>query len=127
MRAANLSVAVAGVCFLCLTARPAAAADFPTKGTWSIEAGGATWKVTFMESGKLTVNRNGQLAVEATYKVDKDEVAFTDVKGPNADPNSGPGKYRWKLDGKKLSFTKIEDKNEGRASVVTAGDWMKQD
>ena len=36
---------------------------------------------------------------------------------------SKPGKYKWKLEDKTLSFTRIEDESEGRSKGVTGTTW----
>jgi hypothetical protein len=107
------------------TAGALAAADFPA-GKFATMAGNDKYVMDFDGKGTVTVTRNGQLGVEATYKVDKDQIEFKDVKGPIADPNGPAGKYKWKLEGKKLSFTKIEDASAGRAAALTGGPWTKE-
>jgi hypothetical protein len=106
----------------------ATAAEFP-KGTFTLKAAdGAVWAVTFDGKGKVTVTRDGKEAVEGTYKVNKEEIEFTDEKGPFAGTGDRKtGTYKWKLDGKKLTFTKVKDASEGRAAALTGGAWeMKE-
>lgn len=67
-----------------------------------------------------------QEEVEGTYKVTKDEIEFTDEKGTNADKAAGPGTYKWKLDGDKVTFTKVKDKSKGRSEALTAGAWERK-
>ena len=124
MRRTNLFLGLAAVVVLCLSGGAAQAADFPT-GTFSNKVGNDTWTAT-CKDGKVTAKRNGELAVEGTYKATKDEVEFKDVSGPLATPNDKGGKYKWKLDGKKLTFTKIEDAAEGRAGALTSGAWTME-
>ena len=110
-----------------LAGRAAAADEFP-KGTFTIKtADGAEWVVTF-DKGKFTAKQNGELGVKGSYKATKDEVEFTDEDGPFA--GQGDDKtytYKWKLDGKKLTLTKVKDTNEGRVSVITNAAWEKKD
>jgi hypothetical protein len=108
-------------------AAPAAAADFPTGTFTQKEPGGAVWAVTFDGKGGYKVARDGQDAVEGKYKVEKDQIEFKDVKGPAANPDAAAGTYKWKLDGTKLSFTKVKDDFEGRASALTSGAWEMQE
>jgi len=107
--------------------RAAAADEFP-KGTFTFKTSdGAEWAVTF-EKDKFTAKHNGDLGVKGSYKVTKDEIEFTDEDGPFA--GQGEDKtytYKWKLDGKKLTLTKVKDSNEGRVTVITAGAWEKKD
>ena len=104
----------------------ATAADFP-KGTFTLkETKDDSWAVKFDGTGKFTVTLNGKEEVEGTYKVTKDEIEFTDEKGLNADKAAGPGTYKWKLDGDKVTFTKVKDKSEGRSGALTAGAWERK-
>ena len=121
-----VSPAIVGLCLV--AAGPAAAADFPT-GTFTLKAAdGATWAVTFDGKGKYRVTRDGTDAVEGSYKATKDELEITDEKGPAASQgNAKTATYKWKLDGKKLTFTKVKDEAGGRAAVVTAGPWEKKE
>jgi hypothetical protein len=115
--------------FLCfaLTSQ-AGTGDFP-KGTFAgKDPGGTVWAVSFDGKGKFTVTRAGKEAVEGTYKVNKDEISFTDDKGPFAGKGDArTGTYKWKLEGGKLRFTKVNDASEGRSEVLTAGAWEKKE
>ena len=126
MRLMNL-IPLLAVVGLWLTASPAEAADFP-KGTFTVKASDATWAVTFDSKGKFKVTRDGQEGLTGSYKVTKDEVELTDEEGPFA--GKGDLKactYKWKLDGKKLTFTKVKDESESRSTIITAGAWDKKD
>ncbi|HKB05696.1 MAG TPA: hypothetical protein VKD90_25980 [Gemmataceae bacterium] len=124
----RLFTAVA-IASLCLLAHRAAAADEFPKGKFVLKTpDGSEWAVTFDDKGKFTAMLNGELGVKGAYKVTKDEIEFTDEDGPFA----GKGEeqkatYKWKLDGKKLTFTKVKDSSEGRAAVVTGGAWEKKE
>jgi hypothetical protein len=120
-------IPVLAVVGLWLVAGRAAAADFP-KGTFTIKASDAMWAVTFDGKGKFKVTRDGQEGLTGSYKVTKDEIELTDEEGPFA--GKGDQKactYKWKLDGKKLTFTKVKDESEGRSAIITAGAWDKKD
>jgi len=83
-------------------------------------------KVTFKfdDKGKFVLtDKDGKALVEGTYKVMKDQIEFTDEKGPIASKDAKPGKYKWKLEDKKLSFTKVEDESEGRRKGLTGTTW----
>jgi len=118
--------AIAG---LGLLARPAAAADEFPKGKFALKTSdGAEWAVTFDDKGKFTATHNGELGVKGSYTVTKDEIEFSDEDGPFAGKGDDQkATYKWKLDGKKLTFTKVKDSSEGRAAVVTAGAWEKKE
>src|SRR5262245_49407399 len=77
-------------------------ADDFKKGTFSVNAGGVKWSINYAEANKVTVSRNGEVIVEGSYKVKGDELEVTDEKGPMSCGIDQPGKYKWKLDGKKL-------------------------
>ena len=117
------SVALLIVFFVLVTATWAA--DFKT-GTYSATAGGVKWSLTYDANGKVTVASDGKPVVEGTYKVTGDEIAITDVKGPMACGEGQVGKYKWKLEEKKLTFTKVEDECEGRAGALTGQTWMQE-
>ena len=104
-------------------ARPA---DFK-KGTYSATAGGAKWSIRYDDKGKVTVTRDGAALVEGTYKVTGDLLEVTDEKGPMAcgDENK-TGKYKWKLEGKNLTFTKVDDECGGRANAMTGQAWIQE-
>ncbi len=106
----------------------AGAADFP-KGTFSLKAPDETvWAIKFDGKGKYTVTRDGKELVEGTYKITKDEIEFTDVKGGSAEQgDKKTGTYKWKLAEKKLTFTKAKDEAQGRSTILTSGPWeMKE-
>jgi hypothetical protein len=104
-----------------------AAAEFPT-GTFTLTTkDGAAWAVAFTDKGKFTVSRNGAVAAEGSYRVTGDQIEVTDEKGPKAATVNKSGTYKWKLDGKKLTFTRVKDEAGGRAAVITAGAWEKKE
>src|SRR5262245_56983895 len=96
------------------------------KGTYSVTAGDVKWSLKYDDSGKVTVSRNGEVVVEASYKVKGDELEVTDEKGPMACDGAQTGKYKWKLEGKKLTLTKLTDECDGRASALTAQPWVQE-
>ena len=69
--------------------------------------------------------RNGELVVEGTYKVKEDRLEVTDENGPMAcGGDQKTGKYKWKLEDKMLSFTRVEDESDGRSKGLTGTTWM---
>src|SRR5437764_8767036 len=122
------SLVAAALAFLWLgLSSPAGAAEFP-KGTFTVKGpGGAAWAVNFDGKSKFTVTRAGKEVIEGTYKVNKDEIELTDEKGPFAGAGDAKtGTYKWKLEGGKLTFTKVKDESEGRSRVLTAGAWERK-
>jgi len=78
----------------------------------------------FDEKGKFILSdKDGKVLVEGTYKVMKDQIEFTDEKGPMASKGAKPGKCKWKLEDKALNFTKVEDESEGRSKGLTVTTW----
>jgi hypothetical protein len=107
---------------------PAGAADFP-KGKFTVkDPGGTVWEMNFDGKDKVTVARAGKEVVEGTYKVNKDEIEFTDEKGPYAGVGDAKtGTYKWKLEGAQLTFNKVKDESEGRSRILTAGAWERKE
>ena len=113
---------------LALFAAPALfAGEFPTGKFTNKGPDGNTWTISFDGKGKVTVFREDKEVVKVDYKVTKDEIEFSNETGEIADKDAKPGTYKWKLDGKKLTFTKIKDDAEGRAQALTSGSWEKKD
>jgi hypothetical protein len=106
----------------------ASAADFP-KGEFTRKGpDGAVWSVTIDGKGKFTVTRDGMAGVEGTYKVTKDEIEFTDEKGPFAEKGAAKtGTHKWKLADKKVTFTKVKDDSKGRAGILNSGPWAPKE
>ena len=78
--------------------------------------------------GKVTVSRAGKEVIEGTYKVNNDEIELTDEKGPFAGTGDAKtGTYKWKLEGAKLTFTKLKDESEGRSRILTTGAWERKE
>ena len=101
-------------------------ADFK-KGTYSVTTGGAKWSIRYDGNSKVTVTRDGAPVVEGTYKVTEDLLEVTDERGPMAcGGEQKTGKYKWKLEGKTLTFTKVEDECEGRANALTGQAWVQE-
>jgi len=96
---------------------------FP-EGTFTATINNDKWSFK-CEKDKFTASRNAVVVVEGTFKVAADVVEFSDEKGPFASiGDRKSGKYRWKLDGEKLTFTRVEDKSDGRAEVLTGQTWV---
>ena len=96
-------------------------------GTYSILADSVKWSIKFEAIGKFTITTNGELAVGRTYKVTGDELEVRDERGPRAcGRDQKVGWYKWKLEGMKLTFTKMEDECEGRVQAMTSQGWEKE-
>src|SRR5215475_5199564 len=76
-------------------------ADFK-RGTYSVTAGGVKWSINFADNNRVTFTRDGEVALEGTYKVAGDELELTDERGPIAcEGEQKTGKYKWKLEEKR--------------------------
>src|SRR5262245_38443925 len=102
----------------------AGAEEFP-KGTFTQKSpDDVVFSITFAGKGKFTVRAGDMEVGEGKYKVTKDEIEFTDGKGPAAGQgDNNVGSYKWKFAEKKLTFTKVKDQYEGRSSPLTSGAW----
>lgn len=97
------------------------------KGTYSVTAGGSKWSIKYDDNSRVTVSRDGSTVVEGTYKVTGDLLEVTDEKGPMAcGGEQKTGKYKWKLEGKNLTLTKVDDECGGRANALTAQAWAQE-
>jgi hypothetical protein len=122
---ATFSTSIAIIC-LCVVG-PASAEDFP-KGTFTLKGpDDKVATITFDGKGKLSVTIDGDEIVQCDYKVTKDQVEFSNETGPKGNSDAKPGTYKWKLTGKKLTFTKIKDDSHGRAEALTFGTWEKKE
>src|SRR4030095_9477985 len=94
---------------------------------YSATAGGVKWSMNFGDHNRVTFTRDGEIAVEGTYKITGDELEVTDEKGPMAcGGEQKTGKYRWKMEEKKLTLTKVSDLCEGRARALTSLVWARE-
>ncbi len=121
----HLYLGLAAVEVVAFLAGPSRATD-DLKGAYSLTQDGMKVTLTFDGDGAFTVKAKDELVVKGTYKLDKDQIEFTDKDGPAAITDKGSGKYKWALKDKKLTFTKVEDKADGRAEALTSGPWAAE-
>lgn len=96
------------------------------EGTYAVTAGDTRWAVKY-ESDKVTLTRNGEAVVVGIYKVTGNELEVTDEGGVMAcGGGQKTGRYKWKMEGKRLIFEKLEDGCAGRASALTSLPWERQ-
>ncbi len=99
-------------------------ADFQSGSYSGTRPNGGKIILKFDGKGRFTLtDEDGKALVEGAYKVMKDQIEFTDEKGPIASKDAKPGKYKWKLEAKALNFTKVEDESEGRSKGITGTTW----
>jgi hypothetical protein len=126
-RIAKTTASAIGALLFLLLANRVHAEDFP-KGTFTNKGpDDAVWSITFDGKNKVSVKREDKELVTLEYKVTKDEIEFSKEEGSIAEKDAKPGTYKWKLNGKKLTFTKVKDDSEGRAQALTSGSWEKKD
>jgi len=82
--------------------------------------------ITLNSDGSHSVGMNDKVVVKGTYTVTKDQIVLTDKEGEYACNGTEPGKYKWKYDGKALSFSKLEDNCDGRANGLTGQSWERK-
>jgi hypothetical protein len=72
--------------------------------------------------GSMRVAWNGNTVGTEPFTVTQDTLMF-----PPDDLCPGPGAYKWALDGKALTFTKVADDCMDRSTVTPLHPWIKQD
>ena len=102
------------------------ATEFP-KGSFSATSPRGKVTLKFEDKDKFSLkSEDGKVLVAGTYKVSKTQIEFTDETGPIAAKDAKPGKYEWKIESDKLSFSKIEDDAEGRSKALTRTPWTSE-
>jgi hypothetical protein len=107
----------------------AQAPEFP-KGTYIAHPPAdptSTLAVTYGDDGKLSAKFNDDLIIEGKYTTKGTRIDFLAQTGLMACPTEQNGAYNWKLDGKRLTFTVIEDKCEPRLQSLTTNEWIRQE
>jgi hypothetical protein len=117
--------AICGVVFLAhATAQDGP--DFP-KGTFTAPLDGSDAVLYFGKDAKFSFAIAGFELLQGTYTVTKGMIEFTDEKGPAAGTGEyKTGKYEWKYENKKLTFTTVQEKNKGRQRWATTSPWILQ-
>ena len=124
MRRLALAAACAGIV---LAATASAAGPSLSPHVWGVKVSGApasvfnaTWLIGIDEPA-FTTTRNRSLAVRGTVKIAGNQITFRDVSGLLACKGAqATGRYAWKIQGTKLSFTRLADKCLGRRTLLTA-------
>lgn len=124
MRRLALAAACAGIV---LAATASAAGPALSPHVWGVKVSGApasvfnaTWLIGIDEPA-FTTTRNRSLAVRGTVKIAGNQITFRDISGLLACKGAqATGRYAWKIQGTKLSFTRLADKCLGRRTLFTA-------
>jgi hypothetical protein len=115
----NKSMLAILTCLLCVAIY--AEDKFPTG---AFVAG--TFTLQFNGDGSYTVAAEDKIVVKGTYAVSQDEVVLKDSEGDYACGADKPGKYKWKYDGKAITFSKVEDECDGRSQGLTSQPFVKK-
>ena len=124
MRKLALAAACAGTT---LAATASAAGPSLSPHVWGVKVSGApaplfnaTWLLGIQQPA-FTVTRNRALGVRGTVKIAGNQITLRDISGPLACKGvQTTGRYAWKIQGAKLSFTRLADKCIGRRTLMTA-------
>jgi hypothetical protein len=79
------------------------------------------FNATFTKAGEIIVFDDDFVKARGLYTLEGNTIVIKD-KSPQSECG-GEGKYRWKFDGKALTFTKISDACVGRTHHLTARVW----
>jgi len=124
VRKLALAAACAGTT---LAATASAAGPSLSPHVWGVKVSGApaplfnaTWLLGIQQPA-FTVTRNRALGVRGTVKIAGNQITLRDISGPLACKGvQTTGRYAWKIQGAKLSFTRLADKCIGRRTLMTA-------
>jgi len=99
-----------------------AAPKFPTG---KYQAGDIS--IQFDNHGHVSVSQGERALVDGQYVANGDQVKLTDESGPMAcSKGEETGTYRWKYDGDTITFTKVEDRCDGRSGDLFGRGWKRQ-
>jgi hypothetical protein len=103
------------------------AAEFPKGSFWTLSPRGEKVTLKLEDKDKFTLKGEaGNVMVTGTYKFSKNQIEFTDEAGPMAARDAKPGKYEWKIESDKLTFSKIDDESDGRSKGLTRTPWTSE-
>ncbi len=92
-------------------------------GAWRREFGDSQWVMKVTPKGEVTLEKDGKIVVDSLVNVKDDQMTFDDVTGELA--VEGKGTYKFKIEGKTMTFTVVEDASEGRKQVLSSGPWTR--
>jgi hypothetical protein len=122
------NVVVLAVVAACLAAGASAASVGLAPGTYVTKVSGATpallngtWRLTVTKK-RYTVTRNRQPAIAGSVAISSKRVSFHDLSGPfRCQGSQAVGTYAWRLRGKSLTLTAVQDACSGRKAILTHG------
>ncbi len=92
-------------------------------GAWRREFAGSKWVMKVNPKGEVTLEKDGKIMVDSMVSVKDDQMTFDDVTGQLA--VDGKGVYKFKIEGKTMTLTVVEDPSEGRTQVLSSGPWSR--
>jgi hypothetical protein len=100
--------------------------NFPTGTYTAKDQQGTPWVMDFKNNGTVMVKMGKEsLAPDITYTVKDDQIEIS--AGTSNAMCAGKGTYKWKFDGKTLSFELVSDPHcQPRQSVLTGNKFSKQ-
>ena len=99
-----------------------AAQTFPT-GTYN--AGGIS--IQFDDHGHVRVSQGDRSLVDGQFLATADQIKLTDESGPMAcSKGEESGTYHWKYEDEALSFSKLNDRCDGRSGDLIGRQWKKE-
>jgi hypothetical protein len=97
----------------------------PTFPTGKYKAGEIS--IQFDGHGNVKVSQGDRVLVDGQYIADGDQIKLTDESGPMAcSKGEETGTYRWKHEGGTLTFSKVEDRCDGRSGDLVGRGWKRE-
>jgi hypothetical protein len=87
------------------------------------------WQMTFAKENGYQISKDGKVLVEGHLTPSTEQIKFKDERGDLActqEPEMVTGSYKLSYQDKKLTFTLVSDKCEGRRFVLTVHPWFKE-
>lgn len=95
-------------------------------GHYTTLVNGERWALDLNDRGVMRLKRKGETVFDGAFTSSKTEIEVVDLKDPRAGlEHLNTGKYRWTMDGRNLSFNKIDDDCKDRATAMTGNTWIR--
>jgi len=84
--------------------------------------------IQFDTHGNVKVSQGDRALVDGKYTANGDQIRLTDESGPMAcAKGEESGTYRWKREGDTLTFSKVEDRCDGRSGDLLGRGWKAEE
>jgi hypothetical protein len=98
----------------------------PTFPTGKYKAGEIS--IQFDAHGNVKLSQGDRALVDGHYMANGDQIKLTDKSGPMAcSKGEETGTYRWKHEGDTLTFSKLEDRCDGRSGDLVGRGWKREE